>query len=615
MTVPNTTGLYYIYFASGAYTYQTSFFDLENQVPTSYVYWNSSTGKAEYFADERHGMVLDWQTHEYLHRTRGASLASGFVLGNYTVAGTGSADADAQVGLTDGTFYDEDIQVDILNSLSPTPDTWEQVIAPVGEFPVAYMTGSGDWVLDAPTQFPMKQGTSRVAYNLYSGGAWTTPDLGNNKYGISWLVATNNLNYPVFAILGQAEYTSETHATSALWENLSLGGFPSLEFRPLYKLIYATSTSYSNTPHAKLVAVEDIRSMARVGAGTAVSDHGGLTGLADDDHVQYALADGTRGSFDAAGAAASVQTNLTTHEGLTTTAHGGIVSSTDSRLTDARTPTSHAASHGAAGSDPVTVASSQVTGLGGAAALNVGTTAGTVAAGDDSRLSDARTPTAHAASHQDGGSDELALAGSQITTGTVDAARVGQHGMIQPFVTSGSLILGLGTTVSSTNSFAPNPTSGNAYGTPLPVGVGRVVNSVVINLTTLGAAGESIRVGLYASDTSGLPTGAPLYDAAYTVGTGSATTGYKYLSLASPYTTVGPIMWLFVASTSASQTARLSGYTNNSAGAWWLPAGPVPTTPERQRACLITGCAAGFPTNPSYTFNTNWQYQPWWGVS
>jgi hypothetical protein len=34
-------------------------------------------------------------------------------------------------------------------------------------------------------------------------------------------------------------------------------------------------------------------------------------------------------------------------------------------------------------------------GLGGAATLNVGTAAGTVAAGDDSRLSDARTPTAH----------------------------------------------------------------------------------------------------------------------------------------------------------------------------------------------------------------------------
>lgn len=43
--------------------------------------------------------------------------------------------------------------------------------------------------------------------------------------------------------------------------------------------------------------------------------------------------------------------------------------------------------------------------LGGAATLNVGTTAGTVAAGDDSRLSNARTPTAHAASHTNGTDD------------------------------------------------------------------------------------------------------------------------------------------------------------------------------------------------------------------
>lgn len=58
----------------------------------------------------------------------------------------------------------------------------------------------------------------------------------------------------------------------------------------------------------------------------------------------------------------------------------------DSRLSNARTPTAHAASHGGGGTDPITIASTQVTGLGGAALLSVGTTAGTVAAGDDSRI-------------------------------------------------------------------------------------------------------------------------------------------------------------------------------------------------------------------------------------
>jgi len=58
----------------------------------------------------------------------------------------------------------------------------------------------------------------------------------------------------------------------------------------------------------------------------------------------------------------------------------------DSRLSNARTPTAHASSHGSAGSDPITIASTQVPGLGGAAQLSVGTSAGTVAAGDDSRI-------------------------------------------------------------------------------------------------------------------------------------------------------------------------------------------------------------------------------------
>ncbi len=48
-------------------------------------------------------------------------------------------------------------------------------------------------------------------------------------------------------------------------------------------------------------------------------------------------------------------------------------------------------------------------GLGGAAVLNLGTSAGTVAAGNDSRFTDARTPTPHAASHNSDGSDPLSL--------------------------------------------------------------------------------------------------------------------------------------------------------------------------------------------------------------
>ncbi|MEU8839934.1 SGNH/GDSL hydrolase family protein [Streptomyces roseus] len=46
-------------------------------------------------------------------------------------------------------------------------------------------------------------------------------------------------------------------------------------------------------------------------------------------------------------------------------------------------------------------------GLGGAAVLNVGTAAGTVAGGDDARFTNARTPTAHASTHASNGSDPV----------------------------------------------------------------------------------------------------------------------------------------------------------------------------------------------------------------
>ena len=53
--------------------------------------------------------------------------------------------------------------------------------------------------------------------------------------------------------------------------------------------------------------------------------------------------------------------------------------------------------------------------LGTAALLDVGATSGTVCAGDDSRLSDARTPTAHASTHGSAGSDPITITISQVT--------------------------------------------------------------------------------------------------------------------------------------------------------------------------------------------------------
>ncbi|WP_418709137.1 phage tail protein [Bilophila wadsworthia] len=97
----------------------------------------------------------------------------------------------------------------------------------------------------------------------------------------------------------------------------------------------------------------------------------------------------------------------------------------DVRLADARTPKSHKATHQTGGSDAITPAdigaadkTIQIkpgTGLTGGGTLEAdrtltvsyGTAAGTACQGNDARLSNARTPTAHKATHKTGGTDAL----------------------------------------------------------------------------------------------------------------------------------------------------------------------------------------------------------------
>jgi sugar lactone lactonase YvrE len=98
---------------------------------------------------------------------------------------------------------------------------------------------------------------------------------------------------------------------------------------------------------------------------------------------------------------------------------------TDPALTNARTPTAHHATHEPGGTDAMAVDAAAVTG----SLRTIGTGALQAAAGNDSRLSDARTPTAHHTTHEPGGSDAMAVDAAAVTgslrtigTGALQAA-------------------------------------------------------------------------------------------------------------------------------------------------------------------------------------------------
>lgn len=99
------------------------------------------------------------------------------------------------------------------------------------------------------------------------------------------------------------------------------------------------------------------------------------------------------------------------------TGSGTVAAGDDGRLSDARTPTAHASSHLSSGADAIAAASTTIRGT-----VTTTTSTSQVVSTDDSRMSNARTPSAHASTHGSGQADAITVAQSQVTNLTSDLA-------------------------------------------------------------------------------------------------------------------------------------------------------------------------------------------------
>jgi hypothetical protein len=259
------------------------------------VYWNTDTNTHTYFGDERHGIVMDGATHGYLHTVFGARFLSGLAL-NFstiptTVDGTGNSASDAQFPSDQGKIRDEDILHEI----------------PVqAQIPILYRQGSL-WRKKAADAYPLiYQGTAgygaglKLPYNQFTG-TWVLTEVQDSKFVLVHYFGTNDIDNPFIGIQGIAEYNSiEDARINANTEISSLSGLPFTEFVPVGSVIFQTRDVYTNAPKARIRSTDtganyvDFRgSQLYTPAGTATT-HGLLSGLGNDDHFQYLLADGTR---------------------------------------------------------------------------------------------------------------------------------------------------------------------------------------------------------------------------------------------------------------------------------------------------------------------------------
>ena len=242
-------GLHFFYFDEFGVLSTTTTFTPDLILKHAYVsvlYWDSTNSKHIYWGDERHGMIMTSMTHYYLHTTRGAVFQTGCKLDGFLADGTGNVNANAQFTCGTGIIWDEDIKFSI---------------GPQTNVPVYYREGATNWRRKEADSFALiYNGTAGysgalIAYNRLLAGVWDLHMVQNNKFAVTHIFATNDIEYPYIAILGQNEYNDKASARDGAVEEIKeLDGLPVAEFVPIGSIIFQTSNTYSNTPKARVVS-------------------------------------------------------------------------------------------------------------------------------------------------------------------------------------------------------------------------------------------------------------------------------------------------------------------------------------------------------------------------
>jgi len=253
ITLSDVTGTHWIYYNSAGTLSETTsvpgFGDGNVFIAT--VYYNTTPGFDKgLLGGERHGITMDWKTHNLLHNTVGVLYAvdsTGALTGAFT---------NTTFSIGAGAIYDEDNK--ILITAQTTCD-------------VLYKNGAADfeWDLNQTAYYKLNAGNLR--YN--NGNALA--DVGANQYMAMWIFATNSIVKPIVALMGQRTDVNIADArANNKYESLALGNLPFQEMKLLYRVILR------NAAPNYYIETQDLRTISNLPAGTFIATaHGALSGL------------------------------------------------------------------------------------------------------------------------------------------------------------------------------------------------------------------------------------------------------------------------------------------------------------------------------------------------
>lgn len=277
------SGTWFFYYTSGGVltASQTPWSYTNDDIFTAILYWDGAKGV---IGEERHGTIMDRDTHSYLHQTVSSRYNDGLTA---TISGV-------YFTLDAGYTNDEDIRHSF--------GTEDQCI-------VWYRKPDQHFTFNGPQADYCVDSVDIVQYD--NNGVLT--DVPNGQHMAYWLIASNTPteNHKIWSIMGQRVDVALQDAkdNNASFNDMILTGLPITEVVVLYRIILrraGTSISVED--------VTDYRSVSVLPTSSYVAtDHGVLSGLSDNDHPQYALdtkVDTTSGTL---------QTQVTTNAGNITT--------------------------------------------------------------------------------------------------------------------------------------------------------------------------------------------------------------------------------------------------------------------------------------------------------
>lgn len=369
LTIPNTTGEYFIYFDDNNNLAYLTIFDpslIFDDVYVAVIHYNASQAKmiTDKPCDERHGISMSNATHYYAHTTIGAKWIEGLGLTGFTIDGDGSLDSHSQFTAESGSFADEDI-VHIVPSYS--------------QLAVFFRDGT-EWKSKTADAFPfIYSGTvgytgTRICFNENVAENYQLTEVTNDYYILLHPYALNSKQVAVF--LGVNQYaTLEEARAGANVELSTFNGLPFQEFVKIGSVIVKCSNSFTNTHKVATVSTDlgqnyvDFRRSSTLSIINAGSDHVHSQYLTEAQantlYTTISAFNTLEGRVDTAETDINNLQALTINDYLPSqTGNSGKALVTDGTNTSWQTISgggSHASTHGDGGADEISIDASQVT--------------------------------------------------------------------------------------------------------------------------------------------------------------------------------------------------------------------------------------------------------------